>query len=243
MKIAHKVAAGSIIIALITSITLYIFDMKLSRGWAELISALSNSALAIIAGIAAMLTLLALWSGNEKERYLKLDLSAATEGAAEANKIAAIATQKAAEANLEIERMKTPRTLDAKQKTRIAQKLAKYAGQQFDLACVHGDPEPYKLMGQIEDALLQAGWIAIDWTGSALGLKRAGKTVAGSVQCKTVVVHLSSPDKKTPPPSGLLEKATLLKNALNDEGIDAVIEYGPHSNTSTDAIHVVVGVK
>jgi len=92
MATTPRIVTAITIIIVLIAITGSIFDMKLSRDWADSISAWSNLVLVVVAGIGVVCTTLALWSGNEKERYLKIDL-------ASANEVAAVAKQGAANAN------------------------------------------------------------------------------------------------------------------------------------------------
>jgi hypothetical protein len=70
----------------------------------------------------------------------------------------------AAEANLELAKLKTPRTLSSDQKRKIVASLRAFAGQKFSLA-VGQDPEQFNLLEDIKSILLSAGWIKIPAVG------------------------------------------------------------------------------
>ena len=84
---------------------------------------------------------------------------------AQSNARAAEATQKAAEAQLELAKFKAPRTLSVEQQAKIAEKLRPFAGTLYDAGIgPAGDPEPLYLLRSIHAALSQAGWVQIAWT-------------------------------------------------------------------------------
>jgi hypothetical protein len=83
---------------------------------------------------------------------------------AAANERAASAEQRAAEANLELERLKTPRSLSPEQQGRIAETIKRFQGTPFVIT-VFNEPEVLDLMSQIESALASAGWVQIPCMG------------------------------------------------------------------------------
>lgn len=163
---------------------------------------------------------------------------------AEANAVAELGKAQAAKATLELEKLRTPRTLNAEQKARILEKVKKYSGQTFDVAYATGFPESLNFMETIEGILLEAGWKVVPWEGATIILRRPNKPEAGIVVDKIgVVIHLSSPDK-TPPPANITESAKSLAEALKAEKVDVKTEYGPLiGNTNTGAVHMFVGTK
>ena len=72
----------------------------------------------------------------------RADAANANQRASEAAERAAEAEQRAAEANLELARLKAPRTLTLEQQERVVATLKPFAGTQFDIGVVQGDPEP-----------------------------------------------------------------------------------------------------
>ena len=76
---------------------------------------------------------------------------------AKANKSAASAIAEAAKANLELVRLRTPRTLSKEQRDRIITKLKAFPDTPFDLY-VNTDPESAQLMETLEAVLRSAGW-------------------------------------------------------------------------------------
>jgi len=108
---------------------------------------------------------------------------------AKANERAAQADARAAQANLELTKLKTPRTLNAEQQKRAAGKLRLFAGTQFDIALLT-DPETQDLLPKIEDLLTSAGWIQIDWTGSDIVYARSNRHIAGHITVSGVVIQM-----------------------------------------------------
>lgn len=75
---------------------------------------------------------------------------------------AALAEQRAAEANLELAKLKTPRflTIDALQ--HISEQMKPFASVPFTMG-VFNDPEAIDLMIQIDSALVTDGWQETEW--------------------------------------------------------------------------------
>ena len=127
---------------------------------------------ALVVGVIA--TGLIIWTGKVKEEYLKRDLANTTERAAKAE-------LRAAEANLELAKLKAPRTLTAKQKNRITEKVNKFPGTTFEVITYPGEPEPVAFSNIIADILVQAGWLLNPnhSSGSLLGLASGVIVVVG----------------------------------------------------------------
>lgn len=169
----------------------------------------------------------------------KADIAGADARAAEANARAAVAEKGAADANLELARLKTPRSLKGDQQDKIIRKLKPFTGTQFDTALVTGDPEPSVFLVVVERILQQAGWSQIDWKGGDILFTREGKPVAGMTSANNVIVAIF------PEQIAKLEPAALtLVAALNAEGIPAQLQNATGIvNTNRDAIHILMGRK
>ena len=86
-----------------------------------------------------------------KAESFRLDIAKANESAAQAR-------ARAIEANLELEKLKAPRSLTGEQSARIANRLKEFAGQEFDVTPYWDSPESLKFANQIADSLIRAGW-------------------------------------------------------------------------------------
>ena len=97
--------------------------------------------------------------GQQQERAADAERSAA-EAKSTAEKFQleiAAANARAAEAQLALERLKAPRTLNAAQLQSVANLIKEYSGQTYELQEVH-DREPAVLAQEIVTALNRAGW-------------------------------------------------------------------------------------
>ena len=88
-----------------------------------------------------------------KDRETAILLSAAEARAAEANALAA-------QANLELARLTTPRTILPEQREHMVSVLSQYAGQRYSFSA-HDSAEAHGLLEQLDLVLKQAGWRAI----------------------------------------------------------------------------------
>jgi hypothetical protein len=95
---------------------------------------------------------------QEFEQY-KLDASVKITGAEERAKVA---EQRASEANLEIERLKTPRSISPEQRGRIVNKLKPFSTLPFTFS-VMLEPEPLALMEEISEVLKTADWTRVPY--------------------------------------------------------------------------------
>jgi hypothetical protein len=159
---------------------------------------------------------------------------------AEANVRAAQAEQRAAEANLELARMKAPRTLSAEQQDRIVSKLRSFAGIKFDVGLVQGDVEAAELLVTIEAVLQKAGWNEIDWDGGDIVLKRGARPTAGIVTAANVAIA-ADPEKRD---AVLGKAAEALAAALNADGILSVgASAAGFIAKNKEALHILIGRK
>lgn len=161
-------------------------------------------------------------------------------GAAE--KAASEAGQRAAEASLELARIKAPRSFSAEAVDRIVAKLLAFSGTQFDIGTIQGDPEVFRFQDQLEAALARAGWKQVHWVvpEGNIVLTRAGKPATGFVTASDVTVG-AYPEK-----AGTLGRAAIVfAEALNAEGVVARAEFvgEAFSNKNRDVVHIVIGRK
>lgn len=90
-------------------------------------------------------------SQREKDRQTNLAIENARREAAEAN-------ARAAEANLELAKIRAPRRLIAEQSEHVATAIKSFAGVHFT-ASVFNNQESIDLLTQIENTLASAGWV------------------------------------------------------------------------------------
>jgi hypothetical protein len=202
----------------------------------------ANIGLIIGLGVGIVATVLVVWMGGVKERYLQQHLAETNERAAQANERASKADERAAQDNLALAKLKTPRTLNVEQQALISDALKPFGKQQFDVAISVMD-EPKTLLPMIENALKHAGWQQIDWKGNAniaeIDYSREGSPTVGIVPLSGVVVQMHPEKIKE-----LFSAAQALAAILNKEGIDAKAESGLGvSNGNVAAIHILIGSK
>jgi hypothetical protein len=142
-----------------------------SEYWAAKLYDWANWGLIVGLVIGVISTLVVVWMGNVKEVYLRKDLAATTERAANADERAADAEQGAAEANriaeaeklarLKIEKQLAPRTLSEADRGKIAEDLhgfaASLAGRKVRISSLVGDAEGIVFSLEIMDIVTRAG--------------------------------------------------------------------------------------
>jgi hypothetical protein len=77
----------------------------------------------------------------------------------------AIAKQRAAEAALELARLKAPRALTDAQANEISRSIAQFSGQEYELATIMGGAEPSAFAERIAEVLNAAHWKSTDSEG------------------------------------------------------------------------------
>jgi hypothetical protein len=159
-----------------------------------------------------------------------------------ADERAKVAEQRAAEANLEIERLKTPRSISAEQQHRIADKLKTVASPPFSFVVMQ-EPDPLALMGEITATLTEAGWKRVPYLLTSGGMTYGDENTPsyGSIASLTGLV-VSFPEARQaewePPASTLSELRT------SESGIDATAEVMPSAvATGNDAVVIWIGRK
>jgi hypothetical protein len=120
-----------------------------SEEWASRLSDWANIGLIVGLIFGVLSTVLLVWMGNVKEAYLKREL-------ADTNLRAANAEQRAADATLELSRIKTPRSL-----TNIPELVASlepFNGTEYTFSFVFQDEDSTKLLQALDDVLQRAKW-------------------------------------------------------------------------------------
>jgi len=80
----------------------------------------------------------------------------------------------AREAELELTKLKTPRTLTPEGQRRVAAALQKFAGQEFEGQVVPGSEDARPLWEELDKALRAANWVRVAPSGLAVGDPPAG---------------------------------------------------------------------
>jgi hypothetical protein len=181
---------------------------------------------------------LALASGARQEAdSFEKDIVSAKEQAAKAESHLAEALRRATEAQLSLDKLRSPRRLTPEQQKRIAAKLKSF-GMQFDLALTNL-PEPTEFSLTLENTLGMGGWTEIDGKGGDIVSTRPSGRTTGFVTVTGVVVQMHKEQV-----AKFWGAATALAEALKAEGIDATAQpgVGP-KNDNNNAIHILVGEK
>ena len=128
-----------------------------SEETASRLYSLANGGLIVGLVIGLISTVLIAWMGNIKEDYLKRALADSKEHTAEANG-AAQAQQRAAEAQLALEKFKAPRVLDSREQQLVISRLRKFVGQEYWIQTLWAADEPQYFANQLKRTLEAAGW-------------------------------------------------------------------------------------
>lgn len=126
----------------------------------------------------------------ERAEALRLDIATSSERAAKAE-------QHAAEANLELARLRDPRNLLPEQQDRVIAALRKFPGQKFSFS-VYPDPEPLALLRVIDALLKSASWERVPSQMGALTVEASGST-AGTAYDSGVDALIAPDDGNSKP--------------------------------------------
>jgi hypothetical protein len=168
------------------------------------------------------------------ERYkLKTaaDISDSQERAAEANERAAVA-------ELNLEKFRRPRKFDTAQKQRITAALSPFSGTPFDMM-VTLESEPEGLAAQIGSLLEAAGWVWKDRNntpGLAINIDKHQAGLFNGGPPLAIEIDISKKDSWS-------QAVLALGNALTKEGFVPVLNMATDNSASADAIHIYVGSK
>lgn len=133
----------------------------------------------------------------------------------------------------------SPRTIGPGPQRRIAAALKTFQGTPFDFS-VGLDPESVTLMEEIGQALDNAGWKR-QAVATGFGYIPPGKPAAGLVVMKGVEVQTTESRQADWAAPG--KPATVLLQALRNEGLTAFLKQVPDTQESADAIHIKIGAK
>ena len=189
-------------------------DIANAEYWLEVLRMVRNAGAALVV-LGVAMELLGDWFAKPYERTVEnarvAELARTTESAAKAGERAAQAEARAAEANLELAKLKAPRTLSEQQRNRITAKLEPFKGTTFEIVTYPGEPEPVAFSDLIATMLTNAGWVSNPnkASGSLMGLASG------------VVVVVGKQAGQNAEQAGMV-----LLNALKSEGVMAKLAYG-----------------
>ena len=130
----------------------------------------ANYALVVSLVLGVIATFVIVRTVSIKESYWDVDRENAKERIAtlaaetEASKAAiAEANARALEAQAQLAKFKSPRSMTPEQQSRISTKLGIFKGTRFDMAVLPGDPEAALFLGQISKTLQSSGWEWIEF--------------------------------------------------------------------------------
>jgi hypothetical protein len=201
------------------------------------------SAVAVVVSTASVVLLQRAETTRTRGEFESYRLEAAKDisGAQERAKVA---EQRAAEANLELVRLRTPRSLNAEQQDHITEKIKPFPDISFDFGIVASDQDSVDLLEMIEDALIKGEWRPIPWSDSEPGLQynrsRSKRVTTGVISARGINILVEPEHAST-----LLPAAETLSMALNAEGIAARAAADPAASLSNNktAIHIMIGTK
>jgi hypothetical protein len=198
------------------------FDL---HGWEQLmlwsLGFAALAAVAVVVTTTAVVTLQKAENSESKaefERY-KLDASEKIE----------TAKAEAAKANLELEKLRAPRSLNFQQRNAISIAISKFSGQQYRITTFWDEKEPLAFAEQVHQTLLLGGW-------KFLKHGDGGSFLMGALTGIQVWVHPKADSK-------VLEAAKALVDALNAaDGVAVLKEQNPN-NTIEQVINLNIGTK
>ena len=147
------------------------------------------------------------------------------------------ARERAREAELELAKLKTPRTLTPEGERRVASAVQKFAGQEFEGQVAPGSEDARPLWEELDKALRAANWVRVAPSGLAVGDPPAGIPLSPNSGV-TVFVAASRANELAP-------TAHALAGALASEGIIAGVtaSAGPRLEQRPNVIVIEIGRK
>jgi hypothetical protein len=150
------------------------------------------------------------------------------------------ANARVAEAQLELEKFKKPRSISVEQRNRIAEAMKEFAGQQYFGMVASGVPDAWDIWREISLSLEMAGWKRLPPPG--LPVSQYGPPAGIPLAPQAGVMVISSVRNSTPEENmALHERAKALAAQLTDESIVAGAGFSIELNPNTIAI--VIGPK
>jgi len=152
--------------------------------------------------------------------------------------------ERAANAELALEKYREPRALTPEQKDEITAVVKTFSGTRFDMSLSANDPEMGDLANFVQDALMDGGWHLINLPITLAALTRPNPRMPGSQEIMWVVPARGVVVQVNPGEDKLLTAAEALATALAAKHIVAVVTRSAELHfTNPETIHVVIGFK
>lgn len=153
------------------------------------------------------------------------------------NALLSEARERAREAELELAKLKTPRTLTPEAQRRVAAALQKFAGQEFEGQVAPGSEDARPLWEELDKALRAANWVRVAPSDLAVGDPPAGIPLSPNSGV-TVFVAASRANELAP-------IAHAVAAALTSEGLIAGVtaSAGPRMEQRPNVIVIEIGRK
>jgi hypothetical protein len=161
-----------------------------------------------------------------------------------ARKDAAIAEQRANEAKLALEQLRSPRLMTPDWQAKIILQLSRFKGTRFDMALIPGDPEAATLLGQVSATIQAAGWQWVDFapSGGPLTITYTWPGLPNAGQMGGFGIDIFVPPDRT----DLSFAANALAQSFRADGFcDGTIHNAAEEQKfpNHDTIHVLIGKK
>lgn len=174
----------------------------------------------------------------------KASIAAANKETELARKDAAIAEQRANEAKLSLEQLRSPRLMTPDWQAKIIVQLSRFKGTRFDMALIPGDPEAATLLGQVSATIQAAGWQWVDFapSGGPLTITYTWPGLPNAGQMGGFGIDIFVPPDRT----DLSFAANALAQSFRADGFcDGTIHNAAEEQKfpNHDTIHVLIGKK
>jgi hypothetical protein len=156
------------------------------------------------------------------------------------------AKERAAKAELALERFKAPRTISLEQQSKMVSEIKSFAGIEFDASTSIENTEQLRLLISLTETLSKAGWKQIDWRYAVAGMATykvenntspdIGIAAADNVQ---IQVHRESLERLKP----AAEAFAQLLNAIDIKAEATVLDRNTQNTGNVQAIHLIIGQK
>jgi hypothetical protein len=155
-----------------------------------------------------------------------------------AAQVAAKANERAAEAELELQRLKTPRTLGPDRQQFVAGATKPFTGQRYRAAISQGADDGVAFWESVHAALEKAGWVYVSSGAPSVGDPPAGIPIAAIPGIE--IRFDPSKEKELAPP------ALALGNALHEDGTIVAVNRdkpGATGDEYKDTLLIVIGAR
>ena len=210
---------------------IYSFSWLFHDGWGKFIAVMANATIGLSLIIQYQVIAMAILASSQTKAH-------SDETVALANERASLAEARAAEATLELLKLKVARSLTSQQVEEVSRKIQGHAGTPYVLS-VCSDPEAICLLQQVDSALRTGGWSPQHpKTGHITGLRLPGKPTIRSATVKGSWILIPAVNE-----TKWREAATTLAKTLNDVGFPIEAVAVDVSTAEQHALNIVIGKK